>query len=76
MEQLLGNFSISTMIIAFLFSGVGFVYFSFGKKMAEFWFMISGLALMIYPWFVDGVFPTLLVGCLLCGAPFIAKRYW
>ena len=41
-----------------VFGVVGFAAFMYGKKQARLWTMLIGVALMVYPYFID---PTWLV---------------
>jgi len=61
------------MIIFLSVTGGG--YFWFGKRNNDFYFMLSGAAMAIYPYFVNGVWLTILIGVLLTAAPFFASYY-
>ena len=56
-----------------IISTVGFAYFVYGKKATEFLFLIAGLLLMIYPYFVQSFVITVLVGVILVIAPFVIR---
>lgn len=68
------NFSIENILISFVFSGIGFVYFSYGRKMGLPAFALTGLALMVYPYAVDSLVTLMVVDIGLSLAPFIARR--
>jgi hypothetical protein len=61
------------LVFSFLISLIGFAYFSYGKKTAEFLFMLFGLLLMIYPYFVQDLITSTIIGVLLVIAPFILR---
>lgn len=55
------------------FSGVGFVYLSYGKKRPDLWVGISGVLLLGYPLFVGSLVSQIVVGVVLMVLPFILK---
>ena len=61
------------LIFSLIISSVGFAYFVYGKKTVEFLFLISGLALMIYPYFIQDLLISVIIGVLLVIAPFVLK---
>ena len=73
-ENLLSNFSLTSIIIGFVFSGIGFVYFRYGKGINSISFMLSGMALMFFVYIFDTTVSELVVGTLLTASPFIANR--
>ena len=48
-------FDASSIIAGLLVSSIGFVLFSYGKKMSRPPHMISGLVLMVFPYFIPGL---------------------
>ncbi|MCA9406668.1 MAG: hypothetical protein KC684_09025 [Candidatus Omnitrophica bacterium] len=50
------------LIGGFIFSGIGFVAFIYGKKNTEYKPMMIGIALMVYPYFLRGTLALYLVG--------------
>lgn len=62
-------------ILMIVFSCVGFVYFSFGKKMNEFWYMIAGISLMFYGYMCDSWIESLIFGLVLSGIPFLVRYF-
>jgi hypothetical protein len=55
-----------------LIAGVfGMAYFVYGKRRAKFTAMMAGVALCIYPYFIDSVLWLCVVGGLLLIAPFV-----
>lgn len=62
------DFDPVSLLLSLLVSGVGFVLFSYGRKMQRFPQLVAGLSLMIFPYFVSswiaivGVTLAILVG--------------
>jgi len=69
------NFDASTLIAGFVVSGVGFVLFSYGRKMGRVPHVVAGLVLMVFPYFVPGVWLMLAIAALLCGLLYLATRF-
>ncbi len=59
------SFDAGTLIAGFVVSSIGFVLFMYGKKMQRMPQLITGLVLMIYPYFVPGVWAMLGIGAVL-----------
>ena len=51
-----------------LFGGIGFVAFTYGRKMAAWKPLMLGLALMAYPYFVSSAWAVYAIGAALCVA--------
>ena len=49
------NLDASSLIAGFVVSGVGFVLFSYGRKLSRIPQMCGGLILMVFPYFVPSV---------------------
>ncbi len=49
------DFSAANLIGGFLFGSIGFVAFVYGKRMHLWKMMLAGLALMIFPYFVENM---------------------
>ncbi len=55
-----------------LFAGVfGMAYFVYGKRTMKYVPMIAGVALCVYPYFIDDLLWVCVVGVLLLAAPFV-----
>lgn len=63
----------STIWWGLLFGTLGIGYFVYGKRQRMVMAMASGLALMIYPYFVPGVLLIVLIGVLLLALPFLFR---
>jgi hypothetical protein len=59
--------------VEFLFGMVGTGYFIYGKKAGRMLFLGCGLALGLFPYFVENWVALLLVGTALVGLPFLIK---
>lgn len=68
------DLSASYLVANFLVSGIGFVLFSYGRKMSRIPQVVIGLVLMVFPYFVPGVLAMLAVAALLCGLLYMAVR--
>lgn len=62
----LGNLSAGNIIAGLIFSGVGFVAFTYGKREGRHRTMVMGIVLMVYPYFTPGAAITCAVGAGLC----------
>lgn len=67
------DFDAPNIIAMVVFSGVGFVYFSYGKRMTEPRFMLSGAALFAYSYFTPSIAWTVGLGLLISAVPFISR---
>jgi hypothetical protein len=65
----------ANMIVSSLFSLFGLAYFVYGKKASEPDFMLAGVALMIYPYFIGNVWLMAGIGLTLTVAPFAWRRW-
>lgn len=68
------NFDAGTLISGFFISGVGFVFFNYGRKMGRPIHIITGLILMVFPYFVPNVLASIGIGALLCGLNYAAVQ--
>ncbi len=59
-----------TMLISFIISTIGFGYFMYGKKNDCTQFLIAGIALMAYPYFIQNSIWILIIGVILLLVPF------
>ena len=70
----MGGFDTTALVIGFVFGGIGFVAFQYGRKMELVSPIVIGLVLMVYPWFVPGALWTLIVGLALTGALWVLRE--
>jgi len=63
------------LFLSGLFSLIGFAVFMYGRRQSRASPMLAGVALMVYPYFVDGTAALVGIGVLLIVAMIIASRY-
>ena len=61
------------LIGGFLFGGIGFVAFVYGKGQASLKLMVLGAVLMAYPYFVPNTLATYVIGVLLTAGVFLFR---
>ena len=66
------SFTLSKIVACVIFSSIGFIAFSYGRKLENYKALGLGLALMIYPYFLTNTFWLYVVGSLLC----LALYFW
>jgi len=70
------TFDSHTFMFSILFGIIGMFYFSVGRKNDnKEMFLYTGIALMAFPYFVDGQIATLLTGVGLTLLPFMVKKF-
>lgn len=57
------------LLLGVVFSSIGLGYFIYGKKQQQTMPLICGIALMIYPYFIENTVFLILIGIILCIAP-------
>ena len=60
----------ASLAIGILTGAIGVAYFIYGKRQARFAPLLAGLALCTYPYFIDSVPWSLVIGAALAAAPF------
>lgn len=68
------NLDAGSLIAGLVVSGVGYVFFSYGRKMSRTPHVIIGLILMVFPYFIPGVIAMFGIAALLCGLLYMATR--
>ncbi len=63
-----------TLVASFVVSGIGFVLFSYGRKMSRAPHVLVGLVLLVFPYFVSSVLAVLGIAALLCGLLYFVAR--
>ncbi len=56
------NMTAANLIGGFLFGSIGFVAFVYGKRLSLWRPMFLGLALMVFPYFIEATFPLYAIG--------------
>jgi hypothetical protein len=65
---------LTSLVAGFAVSGVGYVLFSYGRKLSRPPQLLGGLILMVFPYFVPSVPWMLLVAALLAALVWVAVR--
>lgn len=60
----------TTLIIGIVTSAIGVGYFIYGKRQTKYAPLLAGLALCVYPYFVDSVTLLVVIGVALTAVPF------
>jgi len=63
----------TTIFLSIAFGIIGISYFSHGRK-HNFYFLISGIGLLVFPYFVSTLPSLLTIGIALVILPFILQR--
>ena len=63
----------ATLLWGMLFGAIGVGFFIYGKRQAMIMPLVCGIALIVYPWFVSGALPTLVIGLALVALPFVLR---
>ncbi len=64
-----------TFFFGLIFGAVGTGYLIYARRQYDGLLAVTGFLLMVFPYFVSGVFATLVIGALLCAAPFAIRRW-
>lgn len=62
----------AVLVASIVFGLIGLVAFNVGRKNVLIGPMVTGLALMVFPYFVESTWALYLVGVVLCGVLY----YW
>lgn len=60
----------TTLLIGIVTSAIGVGYFIYGKRQTKYAPLLAGLALCIYPYFIDSVTLLVVIGVALTAVPF------
>jgi hypothetical protein len=63
------------IVASLIVSSVGFILLNYGRKFARIPQIVVGLAMLIYPYFVPGVLPNVLVAVGLLALLWVAVRF-
>lgn len=63
------------LIWGIVFSSIGLGFFMYGKKEKNVVALISGLALLIYPYFISNTYLLVFIGIGLIAMPYFLKDY-
>lgn len=67
------SFSLANIVGGVIFGAIGFVAFVYGKRMQAYRALGIGLALMIFPYFVDNVIAMYCIGAGLTASLFVFR---
>lgn len=65
--------SSASIIWGILFGSIGIGYFIYGKKQHRGVALLSGVALIAFPYFVSNIFLIILIGIVLMALPFFVR---
>jgi hypothetical protein len=68
------DIDVGSLALSFLVSGIGFVLFSYGRRMTRGPQMLVGIVLMGFPYFVDNLLLVGLIAIALLSALYAALR--
>jgi len=68
------DFDPTLLIVSLIPSGIGFVLFTYGKKMHRLPQLVGGIALMVYPYFTPTMTTMIIVGTLICATVWFAVQ--
>ncbi len=63
----------STLLWGLLYGSIGLGYFVYGKRQQRFAALLSGIGLMVFPYFVSNVWFSLLIGVSLMALPYFVR---
>jgi hypothetical protein len=67
------QFDMPNLIAGFIFGSIGFVAFTYGKRMSLWKPMFCGIGLMVYPYFVENMFLLFGIGGIGTAALFFLR---
>jgi hypothetical protein len=62
------------LFIGIIAGAFGLSYFIYGKKQGEMIFILTGIALLSYPYFFNGILILIIIGLILLPLPFVFKK--
>lgn len=63
----------TTLLWSVLFGGIGGGFFIYGRRQKRIIPLLSGIGLMVFPYFVTGTFSILTVGSMLMALPYFVR---
>ena len=64
------------LFINIFISLIGSAYFIYGKNITDYSFIIFGVLLMVYPYFINDLIGSLIIGITLLISPFITRKFF
>jgi hypothetical protein len=65
--------NVSTLIWGMIFGSIGLGFFLYGKKQTAIIPILSGIVLMVIPYFISNLYVLILTGITLVALPFFIK---
>jgi hypothetical protein len=69
------DFSPASLLASLFIGAIGFGLFLYGKKRSRIPHLVSGLVLMVFPYFVPGAVAMVLIAATIIGMTWLAGRY-
>ena len=63
----------STLLWGLLYGSIGMGYFVYGKRQQRVAALLSGIGLMVFPYFVSNVWLSLVIGVALMSLPYFIR---
>ena len=67
-------FSAMNLFVGLIAGAFGLGYFIYGKKQSKMLFMVTGIALMVYPYIFGSTVLLSIIGLVLLALPFVFKE--
>jgi hypothetical protein len=65
--------NLSTLIWGIIFGSIGLGFFVYGKKQKAIIPMVSGIGLMVFPYFIENTYVLILSGIVLVALPYFIR---
>ncbi len=65
--------NISTLMWGIIFGSIGLGFFVYGKKQKAIIPVLSGIGLMVFPYFISNIYILIMSGIVLVALPFLIK---
>ena len=62
------------LLVGIITGAFGLAYFIYGKKQSKMIFMVTGIALMVYPYLFSNIIALIIIGVVLLPLPFVFKE--
>ena len=73
-DPAMGHAAVYGIVAIIFFSIIGFGYFLYGKKSTNYIFLICGIALMVFPYFISNTVYLIIAGIVISVIPLLFKR--
>jgi hypothetical protein len=68
------DFDPTWLLVSLVVSGVGFVLFNYGRKMSRVPHLVSGIVMMVYPYFIRAWLPMSIVAVAISAVLWVVVR--